>query len=477
MSENDNGPDRTRNPSARSGVGILESDRFFVTVLLLCVFGPLVINPMAGNFTLDIAWPSIFSGDEPHYLVTLNSLVFDGDLDVSNNYRSAHKGSNQAGIHYRALPLPPHSIYYFNGRIYGWIHFFETDPERWIRDESGGLTAPLRAALPDTTLPPGAVTERTPQYTQHSPGLPILLGTFLKPFRSERYTEPAAILFSALAIFLTGLFLKDLCCLFSTKKWAVHSSVLLIMLGSPLWHYSRTLYTEAYLALFATAFFALTLKKEEISPLRKWLIPGLIIGVGIAMKPNFVLFAAPMILWCLARKQFKGAVYLSLGPGLGLVSMFLLNASHFGSPLHWAQKFICGNPVTGAWGLFTAGNRGLLWLSPLVLIPLALWPRFVRGDTSRTVPLLLGWCVYFFSMSLWHEWRGGYCYGPRLIVPTLPLLYLPLLHWIEGWDRQKLPARLGFILFAGISVLLNGFATVFYRSVWSINPWFYLIQR
>ena len=38
--------------------------------------------------------------DEPHYLVLINSLLDDGDLDVSNNYASVHAGGQDAGLFY-----------------------------------------------------------------------------------------------------------------------------------------------------------------------------------------------------------------------------------------------------------------------------------------------------------------------------------------------------------------------------------------
>lgn len=36
--------------------------------------------------------PRVYSGDEPHYLLTVNSLLFDHDLELQNNYRSVWEG-------------------------------------------------------------------------------------------------------------------------------------------------------------------------------------------------------------------------------------------------------------------------------------------------------------------------------------------------------------------------------------------------
>ena len=52
--------------------------------------------------------PYVHSGDEPHYLVYLNSLQLDGDLNLANNYASVHEGSNQAGARFARAPLDHH---------------------------------------------------------------------------------------------------------------------------------------------------------------------------------------------------------------------------------------------------------------------------------------------------------------------------------------------------------------------------------
>ena len=48
----------------------------------LCVSGPV---PGAGTPLSYFVKPMVHSGDEPHYLVLINSVVRDGDIDVANN--------------------------------------------------------------------------------------------------------------------------------------------------------------------------------------------------------------------------------------------------------------------------------------------------------------------------------------------------------------------------------------------------------
>ena len=41
--------------------------------------------------------PGVRSGDEPHYLVLIHSVISDGDFDLANNYTDMHRGGPQAG--------------------------------------------------------------------------------------------------------------------------------------------------------------------------------------------------------------------------------------------------------------------------------------------------------------------------------------------------------------------------------------------
>ncbi len=52
--------------------------------------------------------PVTFTGDSPHYLLIVNSLVEDGDLDLSNNHRQVSEGDWDAGTRYRGSPFGRH---------------------------------------------------------------------------------------------------------------------------------------------------------------------------------------------------------------------------------------------------------------------------------------------------------------------------------------------------------------------------------
>jgi hypothetical protein len=77
------------------------------TLFYLLLAAPLLVSgPLPGfELPLNLVWPRIHSGDEPHYLIILNSLIRDGDMDLANNYASVHAGGTDAGLSFAGQAL------------------------------------------------------------------------------------------------------------------------------------------------------------------------------------------------------------------------------------------------------------------------------------------------------------------------------------------------------------------------------------
>jgi hypothetical protein len=76
--------------------------------------------------------------------------------------------------------------------------------------------------------------------------------------------------------------------------------------------------------------------------------------------------------------------------------------------------------------LLVSLGKGLLWYCPLLLLALVLWPRFLarrRAEALLALGIVAPSLVVFGTYPVW--W-GGICWGPRYLVPLLPLLLLPL---------------------------------------------------
>jgi len=107
--------------------------------------------------------------------------------------------------------------------------------------------------------------------------------------------------------------------------------------------------------------------------------------------------------------------------------------------------------------LFSPGKSVLLFCPPVILGICGL-PRLWRQNRALGVLCVAAPIVNLFMYSLRTQWEGGYCYGPRYMVPSLILLTLPCATLFQG-----LSPRMRWILWitaiAGFVVQALGLAT------------------
>ena len=183
--------DRDRGPRDRFAGFLTGSAMVGLALLLLAPLG--VSRSLQRDFSPGL--PGVRSGDEPHYLVLINSVISDGDFDLANNYRDMHRGGPQAGRVFAGAPLDHHVNWYEGDRLVKWWQAYQMDPNAWQKDEEGHRMPTHR---PESGLGPVP----GPEYSQHPAGLAFLLAPILYPFRDTALVEPAAIYCSGLATVL-----------------------------------------------------------------------------------------------------------------------------------------------------------------------------------------------------------------------------------------------------------------------------------
>jgi hypothetical protein len=102
-------------------------------------------------------------------------------------------------------------------------------------------------------------------------------------------------------------------------------------------------------------------------------------------------------------------------------------------------------------GFLVDPSRGLLWFAPLLVLATLGLPRLFRRDRLLAATAAALFLPSFLLAAFWVDWRGGSCYGPRLILPVLPALALPLLALCENPPRW-LPALFALSFTVGFTV-------------------------
>jgi hypothetical protein len=243
-------------------------------------------------------------------------------------------------------------------------------------------------------------------------------------------------------------------------------AALLGALASPLWAYSKTFFSEplAGAGLVFCFYFAVRGRKGS-GGAWNWILSGLCLGVCVLAKAVNVLLVIPALALTVApmretsfRERFRRCALLA--PGL-LAAIFLIlayNYARFGSWWEtgysdevWSWTTPWGE---GILGLLISPGRGLLLYFPLWILVV---PGIARMLTShRAETFFLGGCfgLVWLVHARWYRWEGGWCWGPRFLIPVIPLLILPLASLFERPPRQR-AFKIVALLVVGIALLIS----------------------
>lgn len=160
---------------------------------------------------------------------------------------------------------------------------------------------------------------------------------------------------------------------------------------------------------------------------------------------------------------------------LALIATALFNNARFGSPFNGGYRFAEGEgfiyPIPlGLFGLFISVYRGVFWYNPILLaaIPGAIMLLRRRLPVGTTPALSAQSSVLSTSFSLslaagialafagWWSWHGGIVWGPRFLIPALPVFALCLAPVVESVlaSRRRL-VRAAFIALVVVSLAVQ----------------------
>jgi len=206
-------------------------------------------------------------------------------------------------------------------------------------------------------------------------------------------------------------------------------------LGSYLFPYATYMFGEPFTAMLITAS-ALLLLGEGSGRL---ISGALCFGLAVLCKAPLLIYTPGILLIALSERPKEawtrraGALLLAVGAA-GLIHCWW-NISRFGDPFQfgydWGETIRgiprpFGSPIwRGLFGLTLSPGKGLLFFAPpLILSLLALREPALRSAWTTWGALLCGLIgLLFYAPYVF--WAGGYCVGPRHLLPLLPLLMAP----------------------------------------------------
>lgn len=139
--------------------------------------------------------------------------------------------------------------------------------------------------------------------------------------------------------------------------------------------------------------------------------------------------ATPAALWSWPRQVWLPIFAFVLPLAVAGYGLIQFNLSRYGDPLN--TGYLPNETFSAAWwdgltGQLVSPGRGLLLYCPILLLSLGgaiVYTRRFRAEGLLALAVIL---IHLLLYGKWFMWHGGYAWGPRFLIPTLPFwaLYL-----------------------------------------------------
>jgi len=229
---------------------------------------------------------------------------------------------------------------------------------------------------------------------------------------------------------------------------------LLYSLCTIAWYYAESAFSEPLVTLLLlAAIYAV----EHGHPAAA----GTALGGMILTRQMALLLAVPVAIWALTRVRqdepghlIRNAATLLVPLAVGQLAVFGYNAYRFGDPLEYGYWGVGWDTplLLGLYSQLLSPGKGMFVFMPVLLLGILGWPALgrIRCDWAWLILALVA--SHLVPHALYQDWAGGGGWGPRLLMPIVPLVLFPAGEIIRHWQTR----RIGMIL-VGLVIALSLF--------------------
>lgn len=223
---------------------------------------------------------------------------------------------------------------------------------------------------------------------------------------------------------------------------------LAIAFGTIVFPYSTMLFAHVPSALFLLLAFVWLDERP--------LLAGIAAGIAGASTYLCIPAAAILLIGAWTRGGPKAALRFALGGLPAGILLLVYQFVCFGSPLVTAVEVSEGFTEPGLlfgvfrppslealWGLTCGDHRGLFFVSPVLLLAFAGVFRMTRSELALIGGIM---AVFLFAIASFNQWSGGWAFGPRYLLPIVPLMGIPMLY-VRGRAAAVAGVLLGVVSF------------------------------
>jgi hypothetical protein len=227
------------------------------------------------------------------------------------------------------------------------------------------------------------------------------------------------------------------------------------------WIYAKTMFSEPLVGFWWLL--AVYVLLTNIS-WRRALLSGVCLAIALSIRPASILVTPLFALLLLQRAWKPLFIHLVVwGIPIAIVGMGLLwfNQLRFGNLLNFGySEGFDGNLFIGLQGFLFSFDRSLFLFAPPLLLLVIGVPPFLRRHARVGYTILAVGVASLLMYSAWAVFWGGPVWGPRYLIPTLPLWFILLAPTIEKAvgvnSLKRWQLAVGSVSLAGIVMQLPG---------------------
>jgi len=252
----------------------------------------------------------------------------------------------------------------------------------------------------------------------------------------------------------------------------------MLAIATPILTYSTQLYSEPLTASLLLGAVAVLFASggETSASWKEGLLAGILLGVAICVRPTHVIAAPVFFAGLFAgedEKRHRAAKVLAIVVAVFGAAYLARNVYLFGDPFDFGYPAVSDGGkamnsfdtplTTGLYGFLLSPGKSVFLFAPPILLAIAGIRKLARLDRGLALVAAALPVVYLFFYAKFTQWEGGFCVGPRYLVPSIAVLCLglgPALDGTGAWTRR---AAVGLTL-AGFAVQAINIATSYFED-------------
>lgn len=223
---------------------------------------------------------------------------------------------------------------------------------------------------------------------------------------------------------------------------------LLVTFTTPVWVGARSLYSETLQAMLTMWWMVAALRARDPSRWGAWAALGIL--CGLALNAKITLLVLPLAAfvdqlherWTAAR--FRAALVALPGVLFGAGAFLAYNHARYGDVFaqgygaHADGELGFSVPLaSGVYGLLFSSGKSVFLYAPLLLAAAWAVPSWYRERRRDLWLIAIPSLFTLLVIGKWWAWSGDWGWGPRLLLPVVPLACVPIVRWLGPAVRWR----------------------------------------